>query len=103
MNLLVYVVCASEKEALEIAEAVVRKRLAACANVLGECKSFFTWEGSFESCKETVVVLKTTDKKYSSLENAIRGLHSYKNPAIVALRIARGSKAYLKWVNESVA
>lgn len=99
--LFIYVVCASRKEAENIAEALVRKRLAACANVLGECKSFFRWEGKFEERREVVVVMKATSSKYSRLEHAIKKMHSYENHAIVALPIAAGSKAYLKWIEES--
>ena len=101
-TLFVYVVCADSKEARRIAETAVKKRLAACANVLGECESFFEWKGKFEECQEVPIIMKTTEGKYHELEKLVKKMHSYENPAIVALPIAAGSKSYLKWVEESV-
>ncbi|HEY8555282.1 MAG TPA: divalent cation tolerance protein CutA, partial [Burkholderiales bacterium] len=41
---------------------------------------------------------KTTRERYPALEQAIRELHPYELPEIVAVPIAEGLPAYLSWV-----
>ena len=95
---LVYCVFANPAEAERVCTTVVREGMAACANILGECTSFYTWKGTFQTSLESPAVLKTTTLRYPALEKRIKQLHSYENPAIVALPIAKGSKPYLKWI-----
>lgn len=99
--LLVYVLCASRREAEKIAGACVKSGLAACANVLPAAKSFFHWKGKFEECREWPVFMKTTEKNFPALEKKIRSLHSYRVPCVVAVEISKSSKPYFEWVLSS--
>lgn len=102
-KIVVMVTCRSQAEAKKIARAVVEARLAACANVLsGSVQSIYRWKGKVESAKEVLVLVKSTRKRFSALEREIRRLHSYDTPEIIALPIAVGSAAYLRWIEESV-
>src|SRR3989338_7187526 len=96
----VYCVFANREQAERICALLVKERLIACANILVESTSFFTWKGNIQAGKETPAILKTTSKRYPALEKRIKQLHSYDNPAIVATPIAKGRKEYLKWVGE---
>ena len=103
-KIVVMVTCASQVEAKKIARAVVEVRLAACANVMsGPVQSIYRWKGKVETAKEVLVLIKTTRKRFSALEREIRRLHSYDTPEIIAVAIVEGSKAYLHWIEESVA
>lgn len=86
--------------ARRLAADVVGRRLAACANVLAPCRSVYRWNGAVETADETPVFLKTTRGGYAALEAAIRSLHPYELPEIVALPVAAGWPAYLAWVAE---
>ncbi|MHB8754840.1 MAG: divalent-cation tolerance protein CutA [Candidatus Acidiferrales bacterium] len=102
-KIVVMVTCGSRAEAREIARAVVKARVAACANVLGApVESIYRWKGKVETAKEVLVLMKSTRKRFSTLGREIRRLHSYDTPEIIAVRIAEGSKAYLRWIEESV-
>lgn len=102
-KILVMVTCRSQAQANKIARAVVKARLAACANVLGApVQSIYRWKGKVETAKEVLLLMKSTRKRFSALERAIRRLHSYDTPEIIAVPIAEGSPAYLKWIEESV-
>ena len=46
------------------------------------------------------VLLKSTADRYPALEAAIRGLHPYSVPEIVAWPIELGGADYLRWVEE---
>jgi len=102
-KIVVMVTCRSQAEAKKIARAVVEARLAACANVLsGPVQSIYRWKEKVETAKEVLLLVKSTQKRFSALEREIRRLHSYDTPEIIAVPIAEGSKAYLRWVDESV-
>ncbi|HEV2298702.1 MAG TPA: divalent-cation tolerance protein CutA [Candidatus Acidoferrales bacterium] len=102
-NVVVLVTCGSAKEAKSIADALVRKRLAACVNVLtSPVRSIYRWKGIVETAKEYLLVIKTSSRRFAGLEKEIRRLHSYEAPEIIALPIAAGSKPYLKWLEASV-
>jgi periplasmic divalent cation tolerance protein len=102
-KIVVLVTCGSAKEARKIGRALVEARLAACANVLGSpVQSTYRWNGKVESAREFLIVLKTSRKCFAAMERAIRRLHSYDVPEIVALPIAKGSRDYLKWISGSV-
>ena len=81
---------------------MVKKRLAACAQVSGPIHSTYWWQGKVESCPEWKCIFKTTEKCYKALETAIAKVHSYANPQIVAIPIDKGSSAYLSWLDETL-
>jgi periplasmic divalent cation tolerance protein len=102
-KIVVLVTCGSRQEARKIARALVERRLAACVNEIGAAvRSVYRWKGKVETAREFLLVIKTTRKRFGGVRDAVRDLHSYEVPEIIALRVAEGSRAYLKWVAESV-
>jgi periplasmic divalent cation tolerance protein len=95
--------CGSEKEARRIARALVERRLAACVNTFSApIESVYRWKGKIETAKEFTLLVKTTRARLPAVDSAIRELHSYDVPEIIALPIAAGSKDYLAWLIDSV-
>lgn len=84
--------------ALELARSLVDKRLAACVNVLGETSSVYRWKGKVANETEVAVLIKTRGAVYEQLTAAIKALHPYELPEIVAVPVADGLPAYLEWV-----
>ncbi len=102
-KIVVLVTCWSRKEARKIARTLVERRLAACVNEIGiPVASTYRWKGRIESAKEFLLVIKTSRKRFAALRGAVRELHSYEVPEIIALPIVVGSDAYLKWIGDSV-
>jgi periplasmic divalent cation tolerance protein len=103
-SVVVFVTCSSAAEARRIARSVVESRLAACANLLpGSVESVYRWKGRVERAKERLLLIKTTRRKFPALRDAIRRLHSYDVPEIIALPIVAGLPAYLAWIEDSVS
>ncbi|HVB34022.1 MAG TPA: divalent-cation tolerance protein CutA [Patescibacteria group bacterium] len=103
-KLVVLVTCANAAEAGRIARTLVGERLAACVNIQrSPVLSIYRWKGNVERARETLLLVKTSARLYRKLERRIRQLHSYQTPEIVALPIAHGSRAYLGWLDESLA
>ena len=98
----VLVTCSSGKEARGIADSLLKKRLIACANIIGGVESKFRWKGKPDSAREFLVILKTVTRHLGAVEREVRRLHSYEVPEIVALPVVRGNKNYLNWIEGSV-
>jgi periplasmic divalent cation tolerance protein len=97
----VYATFADAEEAARIGRLVVEERLAACVNVLGECRSIYRWQGKVEEAVEVAAMFKTSSKGAALLIQRIGELHSYDLPAAVAWPIAETSDGYGAWVLEN--
>jgi periplasmic divalent cation tolerance protein len=97
MYLAVLVTC-PEDAAERIASEVLKLRLAACVNIVGEVRSRYWWRGRLESANETLLLIKTRSELFEKLERAVRRIHPYETPEIIGLRIERGSSSYLNWL-----
>jgi periplasmic divalent cation tolerance protein len=96
----VYTVFADAGEAKRISRLVVEERLAACANLLGPCRSLYRWQGRIETASEAPAIFKARADKADALIARIAELHSYAVPAIAVWPIDRAFPAYADWVNE---
>jgi len=92
----------SEEAAERLSAALVERRLAACVQVLGPIASTYRWQGEVENAREWMCVAKTAAARYDQLEAAIRELHPYDEPEIVATPIVAGSAGYLAWLAHNV-
>ncbi|MEK7235624.1 MAG: divalent-cation tolerance protein CutA [Nitrospirota bacterium] len=98
--LVILVTTANQKEAIKIARAMVGANLAACANIIPAIQSVYRWRGKIVKEQEVLIILKSTKPRYHALEKAIKVMHSYKNPEIIALSVKAGLSQYLEWVYE---
>jgi periplasmic divalent cation tolerance protein len=86
--------------ARKIAVDLLEKKLAACVNIVNGCESHYRWNGELISAAEVQVQVKTTVSRYTEIEAAIRALHPYELPEIIAVTVSKGSHDYLAWVAE---
>lgn len=93
----------SEEAAERIAAALLERRLAACVQVLGPIVSHYRWQGKLEREREWQCLAKTEARLYEEVEAAIRAVHSYEEPEILAIPVLAGSAGYLGWVSENVS
>jgi periplasmic divalent cation tolerance protein len=92
----------SQDEARKLAQHLVEHQLAACVNIIPHIESIYRWQGKMESSTEWLLLIKTTQDKFSAVRDAIGQLHSYDVPECIALVIEDGSAAYLDWIAQSV-
>ena len=97
----VYCTAPSPEVARSLAKHLVEEpqRLAACVNILAECTSVYRWQGAVETAGEVPLLIKTRSEIYAEVEAAIKSLHPYELPEIVAVSVGRGSGDYLEWLN----
>lgn len=86
-----------------IANALVERRLAACVNIIAPIRSIYTWEGKVCNDQEVLLVAKTTREAFDGrFVPAVKSLHPYDVPEIIALPIVSGSDSYLQWIGDSL-
>ena len=80
--IIVIVTCKDKGEATNIAKHLLEEKLVACAKVM--------------------LIAKTIESKWKTIEKEVLALHSYENPEIYAIPASQVSKKYLKWVEEEL-
>lgn len=97
--LLVTTTTETKEEAQKIARYLVGEKLAACVQIMGPITSTYRWKGNIETAEEWLCLIKTRESFFAQVENAIKKLHSYETPEIIAVPIVKGSKEYLDWLD----
>ncbi|NOX19655.1 MAG: divalent-cation tolerance protein CutA [Nitrospirae bacterium] len=100
---LVVVTAPDEDVAAGIAKTVVEERLAGCVNIIKGVRSIYSWEGRIEDEPEVVMLIKTRQNLYKSLERRIIDLHPYSVPEVICIELKDGSDSYFKWLKEVTA
>ncbi|MCI0444877.1 divalent-cation tolerance protein CutA [bacterium] len=93
----------SEDEASKIAEHLVSNRLAACVNIIPSITSVYRWKGEMNTDREILMIIKTDASRFEEIKSAVRNLHSYETPELIAIPIQQGLQQYLDWITESVS
>lgn len=99
---LVLTTCGSLAEARRLAQALVERQLAACVNIVSQVESVYRWQGKVQTATEWLLIVKTTERAFDRLREALMALHSYELPECIEIDIEDGSAAYLEWIGESV-
>ena len=100
----IQVITTTDKKELAgaIARHLVEDKLAACVQVLDGIESTYLWKGKIETSREFMCLIKTREDLYPQVEAAIKKMHTYETPEILALPIQQGNEDYLKWLDESL-
>jgi len=101
VNVVVLVTCPTPAVARRLATQLVKRRLAACVNLVPKIESTFRWQGKIDRCKEVLLVIKTVKARFEALRRAVVELHPYDVPEVIALPIVAGHAPYLSWVASS--
>lgn len=92
----------SEEEANSLAGELVRRRHAACVNVLPIRRSVYRWQGKLCEESEFLLLIKSVEDEYPAIEAVIQELHSYELPEILRFSVAGGEEKFLSWLVGSV-
>lgn len=90
----------SEANARQIAGALLDGHLAACVQISAPIESRYWWQGKIETTTEWRLTIKTRAALFDDLSSAIRTVHPYSVPQILALPIVAGNRDYLAWIDE---
>ena len=86
----------------EICNQVIRKKLAACANIIPGCYSYFYWEGNIQKNQEYLVFIKTLKISEKKVYEIIKKYHNYDIPEILTLKAENIEQNYMKWATGEI-
>ncbi|MCE0485031.1 MAG: divalent-cation tolerance protein CutA [Methylacidiphilales bacterium] len=94
---IVLVAAPSMEEARNLAEGLLKKRLAACVNLVPGAESHYWWQGKLEKAEEVLMVIKTSAEQFEAVEKLIHLHHSYDCPEITAISPQEITPSYRVW------
>ncbi len=98
--------CADKNQAERIGEQILKKKLAACVQIVDAADSIFLWppgKNRLDYAKETILLVKTLDAKWAVLEKEVIRAHSYENPEIIAVPLSHVTQKYLAWMAKELS
>ncbi len=101
MESYIQVITTTEKrqDAEKIAEILVDEKLAGCVQIVGPMTSIYRWKGQVETAEEWQCVIKSRFGLYGDIEKAIKSVHPYEVPEIIAMPILKISRDYQEWLD----
>ena len=66
------------------------------------CTSWYRWQGAIEQGEEQVCTIKSRLDLFPALCQAIRSMHPYEVPEILASPVVDGSAGYLAWLEQEL-
>ncbi len=96
--LIVVTTVGTQEQALDIANDLVEKRLAACVNIVPGVRSIFRWKGEVNDDTEFLLLAKTVEERYEEVAAAIKALHAYELPEILAYPAPLADSPFAAWV-----
>ena len=97
-----FITANDNEEAQKIAMLLLKRRQAACVNVIPEVNSRFWWQDKIESAKENLLVVKTKASLLPDIIKTVKKNHSNEVPEIIAMPIVGGNQEYLDWIDSEV-
>ncbi len=97
--------CNSIKEAHEIGDKVLDKRLGSCFDIFERSLTTYFWpprSGKKETAAGALLIIETIDKQYKKLQSFVKSIHSDKLPFIGYIEIKGTESAYNNWVEEEL-
>lgn len=97
--ILVMITVPSAEVGRDIAAALIEMRLAACVSIAAPVSSLYRWQGRIHDDHEALLLVKSRSLLFvDRLIPAVREVHPYETPEIIALPIVAGDADYLNWI-----
>jgi periplasmic divalent cation tolerance protein len=88
----------TEQQAVEISEEMIARRLATCVNIVPCLRSIYRWKGKICEDTEYLLFIKTPLRLFDRVSSAIKELHSYELPEILALSVEATESTFHDWI-----
>jgi periplasmic divalent cation tolerance protein len=97
--IVVLITAPSDDVGKQIAETLLEKKLAACVNIMAPINSLYVWQGETCDDEEVLLIVKSRAELFEDkLVPAVKAVHPYDVPEIIALPVLLGDQDYLDWI-----
>ncbi|KAL2340014.1 hypothetical protein Fmac_007954 [Flemingia macrophylla] len=100
-SIVVYVTVPNREAGRNLAESIVKEKLAACVNMVPGIESVYQWDGKIQTDSEELLIIKTRQSLLEALTEHVKSNHQYDVPEVISLPITGGNLKYLEWIKES--
>ena len=90
----------NKKIAKSIGNHLVKKRLAACVNIISNIESIYHWNDQLRQDSEFLLMIKSDASKKENIQKIFDDYHTYDLPELIMITINDGSAEYLEWMDE---
>ena len=97
---IIYCTCPDIETASRISRVLISHHAAACVNQLPGITSTYEWEGKIEENNEVLLLIKSTEERFDSIQKLIIDEHPYELPELIAVPISKGLPDYLDWIKQ---
>nr|MDO8114287.1 divalent-cation tolerance protein CutA [Candidatus Sigynarchaeota archaeon] len=91
----------TEELGAKIAYALIEQKLVPCANIIKNVRSIYTWKSKINDEPELIMIMKTRVALFDQVRDAIKAIHTYECPEIIAIPIVAGYPPYLQWIDDN--
>ncbi len=99
---LIYITVPGREVGLSLGRLLVEQGLAACANLVDNVTSIYSWQGEIQQDAECILLANTISSRTSQVVDLIRENHPYDLPAVLFIPISDGHQAFLDWIKTTV-
>jgi periplasmic divalent cation tolerance protein len=100
--LVVLITAPTAADARRIARVLVDEHLAACVNVLPECRSVYRWDDGVQEEAEAMMIAKTARELFPQLAKRVTDIHPYAVPEVVGLPVIKVTDPYRRFLSDGV-
>jgi periplasmic divalent cation tolerance protein len=100
--IVVFITANDSEEAQKIAQLLLKRRQAACVNIVPGVDSQFWWQDKIESAEENLLIVKTRASLLQDIVKTVKENQGNEVPEIIAMPIVGGNQDYLDWINSEV-
>lgn len=100
MCLLIYMTLPQDMDAEGFCDGLIREGLAAGMNIIGPCRSVFSWQGEIRHKAEWIIIAQVSKTIYKKFLEAVLAVHPYQTPCVISLPLEQGYPPFLKWIED---
>ncbi len=98
---LLFLTCASDKEAEKIAKTLLAKKLVVCTKRFPVTSSYL-WKGKIASNNEVMLVMESIEENFPKIEKEVAKIHSYETFVLLSSPVTKTTKKVEHWIKQEL-
>lgn len=96
---ILFLICANDKEADKISQTLLKKKLVVCAKKFPVSSSFL-FKSKIDNSNEILLIMESTEEKFSEIEKEVAKIHSYETFVLFSLPVIQTTQSVKEWIKQ---